>query len=219
MCQLLKNGRKWHVFIVFCTVPDAFFNEIRSAQWKLHSGYFALQYTKHPRAHGASRGKLPPCLSCLAQGEGATRKYLKNHFYQTSHRTAHQIAPSPCWSHPNRGAKATTAEQSQRAVPCWDSTAAVGWRGPVLPMEHRTVSFFICSYPPGYFCFRSAPLEFLPHLRNGTINDYYLPYLWWSILEIIVKYLPDYLLSSTYSAPELITPRSTFFSLQEFCFL
>lgn len=60
-----------------------FFTEIRGAQWKLHSGYFAFQYHKDPRAHGASWGKHSLCLSYFTHGLGATQKYLKNHFSQT----------------------------------------------------------------------------------------------------------------------------------------
>lgn len=117
----------------------------------------------------------------------------------------------------------TKAQQGTASHRFWSSTAAAGQRGPVLHVEHTQNSplfLFICSYPPGDFCFHSVPLDFLPHLGNGTINDckYNLTHLWWSILEIIIKYMPDFLLSS----PILLlnsTPRFAFFSLLEFCFL
>lgn len=59
-----------------------FFTEIRGAQWKLHSGYFALWSHKEPRAHGAPQGEhsVPQLLHSGIRG---TQKYPKTHFSQT----------------------------------------------------------------------------------------------------------------------------------------
>lgn len=96
-------------------------------------------------------------------------------------------------SQPAGSAKAPTAELSPghtRGPLWWDSKlqllgqhSCCSIRGAVLHVEHThnyPLLLLICSYPPGYFCFHSVPLDFLPHLRNGTINDckYNLTLLW-----------------------------------------
>lgn len=77
VCQLLKDGRKWHVFIIFCSMPGAFLTEIRGAWWKLHLAYFLLWYCKDKHTSSSWRTSFSmPQLHC--GDTGLLKKHLKS---------------------------------------------------------------------------------------------------------------------------------------------
>lgn len=209
--KLFKNGRKWHVFIILCSVPDAFFYwskrctvkaafkllcifipQRSQSTWSILSKVLSVPQLLHSGIRGYSEVPQKPLLPNLPAK--LFIRWLPAHVGPTQTgepkpplQTGHQSTPGdhPLW---------------------WDSKPQV-WTAQLLQHQEglcsmwntlRIVLFLvICSYPPGYFCLHSVPFDFLPHLRNGTINDckYNLAHLWWSILKIITKCLPGYLIS------------------------
>lgn len=93
VCWLFKRGRKWHVFIIFCTMPDVFGDEIRGTQSKLCLDSFLPWYSRGYHTP-TSRGKRCWGPSCFTPGDGAAQKYLKNQ-WQSQKQNHGPEAPQP----------------------------------------------------------------------------------------------------------------------------